>query len=252
MRGSSTKAMQTALDLARTGLAVFPCAHNKIPTTPHGFRDASTDAATVQELWRRHAGPLIGVATGTASGIDLLDLDAKHQDAKTWWHAHRTELPVTRVHRTRGGGLHLVFQHAQGLRCSTSKLARGIDVKADGGCCIWWPAAGLPVLHDGKPACWPSWLLAQAKPKPPAPPSRRSISNDDDRLLPILRTVATAPEGQRNDLAFWGACRLAEMVVVGRISANDAVTLIIAAAMAAGLPHNEAMATARSGLRTAM
>jgi len=246
MHGNSTQALTAALELARTGVAVFPCGHNKIPATPHGFYDASTDAATVQELWHRHGGPLVGVRTGTASGIDVLDLDAKH--ANQWWADHRHRLPPTRTHRTRSGGLHLIFVHAEGLRCSTSKLSRGIDIKADRGCAIWWPAAGLPVLHEGPLAYWPAWLLAQLKPPTPPPPARPVVP-DDRRLQQILLRVATAHVGERNDITFWAACRFAEMVATGLISETDAMALIIDAAMAAGLPHGEATASARSGLR---
>jgi hypothetical protein len=250
MQGGCTQALKAALELARTGLAVFPCGRNKHPCTPNGFLDATKDPSTVQELWRHHAGMLVGIRTGATSGIDVLDFDAKHQDARIWWHAHRAELPVTRVHRTRGGGLHLVFRHAEGLRCSISKLARGVDIKADDGCAIWWPAVGLPVLHNGEPACWPAWLLAQLKPKTPPPPSPLVIP-DERRLQQLLRCVASAPEGQRNAITYWGACRLAEMVATDLISTNDAMALIVDAATAAGLPHNEAIATARSALRTA-
>ena len=250
MQGSCALALQAALDLARSSLAVFPCGYSKRPTCEHGLLDATTDATVLRELWRRHGGELVAVRTGAVSGIDVLDLDAKHSDARNWWHAHRAELPVTRVHRTRSGGLHLVFRHAQRLRCSTSKLARGIDVKADDGCAIWWPAVGLPVLHNGEPACWPAWLLAQLKPKTPPPPSPLVIP-DERRLQQLLRCVASAPEGQRNAITYWGACRLAEMVATDLISTNDAMALIVDAATAAGLPHNEAIATARSALRTA-
>jgi hypothetical protein len=144
--------------------------------------------------------------------------------------------------------LHLIFAHAEGLRCSVSRLAHGIDVKADGGCAIWWLAAGLPVLHNGEPACWPAWLLAQLKPKAPPPPSRLIIP-DERRLQQLLRCVASAPEGQRNAIAFWGACRLAEMVGTGLLGESDALALIVEAAMAAGLPRVEAITAARSGLR---
>ena len=250
MQGSCAQALKAALELARPGLAVFPCGRNKHPCTQNGFLDATKDAATVQELWRRHGGPLVGVRTGAISGVDVLDLDAKHSDARNWWHAHRAELPVTRVHRTRGGGLHLVFRHAQGLRCSTSKLAHGIDVKGDDGCAIWWPAAGLPILHEGPPAPWPSWLLAQLKPPAPQPPSRLVIP-DDRRLRQLLRRVATAHEGERNAITYWASCRFGEMVATGLISTREAEALIIDAAMAAGLPRSEAIATARSGLRIA-
>ncbi|MFZ2104952.1 MAG: hypothetical protein WAV18_06110 [Roseiarcus sp.] len=33
-----------------------------MPLTPHGFRDASTDAATIEALWCENPGALISVA----------------------------------------------------------------------------------------------------------------------------------------------------------------------------------------------
>jgi hypothetical protein len=249
MQGSCAQALKAALELARTGPAVFPCKSDKRPCTPHGFYDASADAETVQALWRRYGGTLVAIRTGAASGIDVLDLDAKHREANQWWAENRHRLPTTRTHRTRSGGLHLIFTHAQGLRCSTSKLARGIDVKGDDGCAVWWPASGLPILHEGPPAPWPSWLLVQLKPPAPPPPPRLVIP-DDRRLRQLLRRVATAHEGERNAITYWASRRFAEMVATGLISTREAEALIIDAAMAAGLPRSEAIATARSGMRS--
>jgi hypothetical protein len=251
MQGSCAQALKAALELARTGLAVFPCAHNKKPCTPHAFYDASKDAETVQALWCRHMGTLVGIRTGEASGLAVLDVDAKHAAATQWYAENRNRLLPTRAHRTPGGGLHLIFAHVEGLRCSQSRIARGVDVKAEGGYAIWYPAVGLPVLCEGPLAPWPAWLLAQLKPKAPPPPSRLVIP-DDRRLQQLLRRVATAHEGERNALAFWGACRLAEMVGTGLLGESDALALIVEAAMAAGLPRKEAIATARSGMRTAV
>jgi hypothetical protein len=250
MHGSCAQALQAALELARTGLAVFPCARNKKPCTPHGFYDASADASEVRELWRRHAGTLVGIRTGETCNVAVLDIDAKHAQARQWWAENRDRLLPTRAHRTPGGGIHLIFAHAQGLRCSSGKIVLGVDVRAEGGYAIWYPAAGLPVLHDGKGAPWPDWLLARLQPPAPPPPARLVIP-DDRRLRQLLRRVASAHEGERNALAFWGACRLAEMVATGLISEIDAMVLIVDAATAAGLPRTEAIAAARSGLRRA-
>ncbi len=68
---------EAAQALARNcGYKVFPCrVHDKRPTCPHGFRQASNDPAEIARLWRRYPGGLIGIATGQASGIDVLDID---------------------------------------------------------------------------------------------------------------------------------------------------------------------------------
>jgi len=74
----------------------FPCARDKRPSCPHGFKDATRDPAALQELFTRYPGPLIGVPTGAVSGIDVLDIDAEHAPAREWWAANRTRLPLSR------------------------------------------------------------------------------------------------------------------------------------------------------------
>ena len=64
-----TRAMTTldaALRYAARGWPVFPC-RGKIPLTPHGFHDASTDAATIEAWWRENPDALISVATGASA-----------------------------------------------------------------------------------------------------------------------------------------------------------------------------------------
>ena len=137
-------------------LPVFPCLANKKPATPHGFKDATADPAAIRELWRSHCGPLVGLPTGERSGLDVLDIDL---DGLSWFGRNRNRLPLTRMHQTRSGGRHLFFQHQPGLRCSTSKIELGVDVRADGGYVIWWPASGGRVLCERPIANLPQWIL---------------------------------------------------------------------------------------------
>ena len=116
------------------GLPAFPCRPDKAPACPHGFHDATADPCALRELWRRHPAPLVGVPTGAASGVDALDIDApRHPEAAEWWARHHRRLPATRTHRTRSGGLHVLFEHAAGMRCWTGRPVSGIDGRADGG-----------------------------------------------------------------------------------------------------------------------
>jgi hypothetical protein len=135
-------------------LPSFFC-RNKKPTGPHGFLDATTDPIAFAAL---PSGPQVGVATGAVSGIDVLDIDPR-KGGDRWFHENRAQLPLTRVHETPSGGLHLIFRHSPGLRCSNSKIARGIDIKADGGYVIWWPACCCRVLVEGPIAELPQLLL---------------------------------------------------------------------------------------------
>jgi Bifunctional DNA primase/polymerase, N-terminal/Primase C terminal 2 (PriCT-2) len=131
-------------------LPIFPCNTAKEPLAARGFKSARLNV--------KHSGwPLIGFPTGAASGIDVLDVDPK---GVGWFDANFDGLPRTRAHQTQRG-LHLLFKAAPGLRCSTSKIAAGIDVRADGGYAIWWPREGLPI--EDHPICeWPEWLLKEA------------------------------------------------------------------------------------------
>ena len=244
----SGPALHAALTLGANGWFCFPCLDDKRPATPHGFKQARRDPNGLRDLWRQYPGPLIGVATGAASGVDVPDLDRKHLEATVWWTANRDRLPQTRCHRTRSGGLHLLFRHAADLRSTAGKIAPGVDTRGDGGYIIWWPAAGRPVLNDSSLAPWPAWLLDQLRTPPEASRSQRAAIIPDDRALGrLVRLVAGAPQGQRNNLAFWAACRVGEMARSGLIGLETVAAVIAAAAMRAGLSQREAERTALSG-----
>ena len=215
--------------------------------TPRGNKDATCDPELLQELWRRHHGALVGVPTGKFSGLDVSDIDPLHGGDR-WFAEQQKRLPTTRTHRTRSGGLHLLFQHGADLRCSAGKLSVGVDVRANGGYVIWWPAAGFAAVSDAPLAPWPDWLRAQLSPRP-RPPIPKTTIPDNNALTRLVRLVAGACEGQRNELTFWAACRAGEMVGSGLLGCNTAVALIAEAATRAGLPRIEAERTAWSGVR---
>ncbi len=245
---NATRALNDALALASEGVPCFPCASSKRPACPHGFKDASTDPAVLRELWAKHPGELVGVRTGEASSIDVLDIDAKHREGVDWCATHHKQLPLTRVHRTRSGGVHVLFQHARGVRCSAGRIAPGVDVRADGGYIVWWPATGLRVLRTAPLAEWPKWLLDQLMSRPQTPSASRIVVPDSHALAQLVRRVANAREGERNALAFWAACRAGEMVASGLLDAESAAAVIAEAGVHAGLTRREAERTAQSGV----
>jgi hypothetical protein len=234
------------LILAERELPCFPCHTDKRPATPRGFKDATCDRDLLSELWKRHPGPLVGVPTGEISGLDILDIDPRHGGAR-WFAEHRHRLPPTRVHRTRGGGLHLLFQYEPGLRCSAAKIAAGVDVRATGGYVIWWPMAGLPVLSELPTRAWPDWLRVQLSLPPRSATSRVTVP-DGHALTRLVRLIAGARRGERNNLTYWAACRAGEMVASGLLGADAAAGVIAEAATRAGLPRAEAERTAWSGI----
>lgn len=229
---------------AAIGLPVFPCRADKTPACPHGFKDAVAEPKAIERLFANYPAELIGVPTGKISGIDVLDIDSpRHPEADKW---ARDQAPVlqTRAHRTRSGGLHFLFNHAPGLRNWTSRPVEGVDGRADGGYIVFWPAIGFP--HNSRTILdWPSSLLslfaAKEKPRPssatPPPPI------NDAKLAGVARTIAFAANGTRNDILFWGACRITEWIVAGDLPRRVGEAVLMAAARQAGLPDIEAQRT---------
>ena len=216
------------------GLRCFPCGIAKKPATPRGFKDGTCDPDALRELWKKHPRPLVGVPTGAISGLDVLDIDTRH-GGESWLAEHKHRLPSTRIHRTRSGDLHLLFQHQQGMRCSAGRMAAGVDVRATGGYVIWWPAAELPVLSDMPLAAWPGRLCARLLPRPRSQ-NRRVVVPDQLVLKSLVQLVAGAREGERIGLTYWTACRAGEMVASGLLAADVAAAVIVEAAAAPKSP----------------
>lgn len=153
-------ALKHALKLAAAGIPVFPCRDDKAPACAGGFKAASTDPAVIRRLFADGA-PLIGVPTGAASGLDVLDLDPRN-GSEAWWANSGRLIPPTLIHDTRSGGMHVLFKHQPGLGCSNGGRTgprAGVDIKADGGYVIHWPAAGCSVAMAEDVAPWPPALL---------------------------------------------------------------------------------------------
>jgi hypothetical protein len=248
--------VSTVDQAAALGLPVFPvrlckdaclrCDICKKPACLHGFKDATTDPDAIRQLWRIHRGELIGVPTGEISGFDVLDIDtARHPEAREWWIAHRKYIPRTRFHLTGSGGLHGLFQHSAHARTGNARLGIGVDVKADGGYIVWWPAYGREVLLDVPLAPWPEWLLAAQQPKPVR--QQISLGPTPASIAGVASFVETTPEGQRNCVAYWGLCRAFEAENSG---VEGAVAAVADAALRNGLDRQEVATIARSADRT--
>jgi hypothetical protein len=244
-----------ALNLAAQGVPVFPvklcreaclrCNICKAPATPHGFKDASADTEQIRTLWRRYPGQLVGTPTGKTSGFDVFDVDSsRHAEAVAWWLGNQRRIPATRAHQTGSGGLHVLFRHNELARTGTGRLATGVDVKANGGYIVWWPAFGRKVVRNDPICDWPNWLIAKQQPKPLQYFLPRGGSTN--KIDPLVSWVASLREGERNCGAFWGFCRVFEAVAAGIIDEAGAVNLITAAALSTGLTDQEVRGIARN------
>lgn len=118
------------------GIPVFPIRpRTKKPATAHGFYDASTVAARVNEMWSANPGANIGGRMG--SGIVCLDFDkddGKGYDSTDWlaaWEHDHGRLPETARAVTGRGGVHLYYRVSKAVSASVNEDLH-IDVRGDG------------------------------------------------------------------------------------------------------------------------
>lgn len=255
------------VELEGRPLAIVPC-RNKKPCCPGGFHSAVADPDEIAALWSAYSdAPQIGVATGAVpNNLDILDIDL-HKGGDKFFKENEHRLPDTRAHRTPSGGLHLLFRHAAGLGISAGRVAEGVDVRADNGGVVWYPAHGLPV-HEAPVADWPEWLLVLARPKGGASRSQEDIDKRESdaptsigleplptrdlntRIQSLIDRAGTAPDGNGNSCLFWSACRFGEMIVEGRVTEHVAEFLLKGVIWRNKLPREKSMRTIVSGLQT--
>jgi putative DNA primase/helicase len=143
--------LEAALDLARSGFAVFPCRpRGKEPKTEHGFKDATRDEAQISRWWTIWPDANIGLPTGGRNGIMVVDPDGEKGEKRLAELRRQIgELPST-VESATGEGRHLFFELPEGCGPVPSSAGDGLDVRADGGYVI-----APPSIHpNGKRYEW--------------------------------------------------------------------------------------------------
>lgn len=159
---------------AQNGWHVFPCVPGqKVPLTPRGFHDATTDIAQIDAWWAAHPNANIGIAT-EASGLVVVDVDAKNSGDATY-EALRAELGAeafdTLTQITPSGGMHFAYAtDGTVVKSGAHVLGQGIDLRAAGGYIVaapsvvggktyTWEVGSSP--RDRKPMVWPDVLAAK-------------------------------------------------------------------------------------------
>lgn len=103
---------------AAAGVPVFPCAPGgKQPTTRRGFHDATTDRARVRAWWSRFPAANIGMPTGAASGVAVVDVDVHGVNGyEAFGRARRAGLlnGWEALVRSPTGGLHIYYPAGTG------------------------------------------------------------------------------------------------------------------------------------------
>ncbi|MEA5052603.1 MAG: bifunctional DNA primase/polymerase [Propionicimonas sp.] len=252
---------QAAARFAAAGLPVFPCVPgHKRPLTEHGFHDATTDLRQVMSWWRRWPGANIGLPTGSASGVEVVDVDRKPAGSgfAAFERARRAGLAggwLTLV-RTPSGGVHAYYP-ADPDRPQPSWQAppARVDFRGEGGYVVAPPSivttgdlrVSYALIGGRQPQVAPVDALAlrnllDPRPEPAARPRAVATPPDAERLA---AWVAQRGEGERNRGLFWAACRMAE----AGASPDAAREALEPAAAHTGLPPREVAATIRSAFR---
>jgi putative DNA primase/helicase len=178
---ASKSVLHAALDYASRGWHVFPVqigtkrSHKSAARSNGRNWGASTDPDEIRNDWRQWPDANVGITTGEASGIFVIDLDTPEgHDGKdgigtfSKWIEEYGELPQTTKARSPSGGSHIFFKWPKNLvvKTNSGKLAPGIDVRGQGGMVMGVPS----VRKDGRytwettpdqcePAECPQWLL---------------------------------------------------------------------------------------------
>jgi hypothetical protein len=146
--------LEAALEYAGRGFQVFPC-HNPIgdrcscgdrecgkvgkhPRVKDWQNVATNDQKKVEAWWRDWPNANIGLPTGAANAVTVLDEDPRHNGDGTMvaLEARHGPLPFTVITRTGSGGYHYFFKHViPDVGNSANRVGPGLDVRADKATC---------------------------------------------------------------------------------------------------------------------
>lgn len=113
-------------------LHLFPVKPNKAPVTAHGFKEATTDLATLERWFDTTHSRGMGVHPGR-SGYVVVDIDVKDgAEGEEQWSDIGVEFDGPEV-LTPSGGRHLWYRKPEGLTFDNRSLDDSIDIRGDNG-----------------------------------------------------------------------------------------------------------------------
>jgi hypothetical protein len=252
--------LAAALRIAAEGHRIFPCDESKRPLvawrTPHAPPLWTHDyIRQITDWWTQWPDALIGHPTGMRSSSSgpwcevVIDVDIKRGAYGLQTLAELEQdygpLPETCTSRTRSGGQHRWFWTLSEIRNSAGKIGKreavGLDVRGEGGFVIVPPSAGYEWIGDSwmvpdgdvqlaeLPDAWVNALIRRAQKQEDdaarlawIAESERSKEHTSDVVQRLVREIATAPKGSRNDTLSRHAFTLGCIVAEKRMTAADA------------------------------
>lgn len=109
----------------------------KHPRTRHGLCDATSDLEQITTWWRRWPHANVGIATGTPSGLAIIDVDPNRGGEASLRRLNREHLLPRTAQAGSGTGRHLYFTSSSPVpssigRLGPGRLGPGLDVRGDG------------------------------------------------------------------------------------------------------------------------
>lgn len=269
--------LQTALALARQGMAVFPCQSGgdkvKQPKPFLKWREASSvNESQIRKWWQKWPDAAIGLDLAK-SGLVVVDADrhGTHDGVAAMgelMEANGYQPDGVPLVATPNEGTHFFYRQPAGKQYGNSRgiLPEGVDIRGHGGYVI---APGT-VMQDGRlyevfgqvheAPVLPDWIgqliEAERQAEPPRPVTVERTRHEDIRIQSYCdeaisqesARVRTAPEGARNNTLNEASFSLGQLVGAGWVPRHEIEGLLTNAAIDAGLKQPEIRKTIRSGI----
>lgn len=131
-------------------------------------KERTTNTGKIHEWIERYGACNWGGATGKLSGVFVVDIDPRHGGDKTFndLEMQYGKIPDTRIHKTGGGGVHIIFSIPRGvtIKSGSNVLGPGVDIKGEDGFIVLPPSRHISggqyeILNDVPPVLPPDWLI---------------------------------------------------------------------------------------------
>lgn len=273
-QGEGVSNLAYALDALRRGFAIFPCEPRaKTPARLYPARPASeapwiyrwsesatTDINTALRWWNEQPDRNVAIAC-KPSGLLVVDCDVSASaDGYLEWVDLACQYdpewydPPTLTVRTGGGGLHLFYRWPSHVQASQSGISAHVDIRSNGGEKGGYVLAagsitskGAYAVEDDYPiATAPPWLVELCRERPRQVRQALKFAQPGALSFSGLQTaVATAAEGNRNNVLLWAARSMVE----DGADEQTIIDTLLDPAMGAGLAERDVRATIRSAYR---
>ena len=211
--------LTAALEYAKLGWRVFPilavsqtggcecgdtdCGRaGKHPAIKGWNKVATTDLDQIKEWWGEHPDRGLGIATGEASGLTVLDVDGEEGVESLSLLAKGVGMPPTPCVQSRPGRYHYYFAYEEGVKSNAGKIGAKLDARGNDGYVVAPPSRHASggvytwLQHPSKVPLspWPDFLKGKAAAtdaKKRGRPAKETFSPANPKELAKLKDALT-------------------------------------------------------------